>query len=93
MNNANAPAGAAPPADAGAPAQLSPDERLHFVLTHLQKSRATRPGKGATLHNHIHALFRKQLTDQEVDAIVIRMKRKNLISIDENQRITYHLLE
>ncbi len=92
-NNAHAPAGSAPPADAGAPAQLSPDERLHFVLMHLQKSRTARPGKVATLHNHIHALFRKQLTDQEVDAIVIRMKRKNLISIDENRRITYHLPE
>lgn len=90
-NNANAPVGAAPPADASAPAQLSPDERLHFVLMHLQKSRAARPGKVATLHNHIHSLFCKQLTDQEVDAIVIRMKRKNLISIDEYRRIAYHL--
>lgn len=76
------------PQNASNPAQLSKNERIDFVIAHLQKPRITRPAKVATLRNHIHALFRKQLTDLEVDGIVIGMKRKNLISI---RRSTHHL--
>jgi hypothetical protein len=77
--------------NASNPSQRSRNERIAFVVVHLQKHRVTRPAKVATLRNHIHALFRKQLTDLEVDDIVIGMKRKNLISIGDDQRITYHL--
>lgn len=77
--------------NASNPSQRSSNERIAFVVAHLQKHRVTRPAKVATLRNHIHALFHKQLTDLEVDSIVIGMKRKHLISIGDDQRITYHL--
>ncbi len=67
------------------------EERVRFVAGRLTKHGKSRPARVETLRNHIHALFGKKLTDQEVDAIVIKMKRSNLLSIDENQRITYHL--
>lgn len=79
--------------NASNPAQVSKNECIDFVVAHLQKPRIVRPAKVAALRNHIHALFRKQLTDLEVDGIVIGMKRKNLISIGDDQRITYHLAE
>ncbi len=77
--------------NASNPSQRSRNERIAFVVTHLQKHHVTRPAKVATLRNHIHALFHKQLTDLEVDSIVIGMQRKHLISIGDDQRITYHL--
>lgn len=61
---------------------LGLDERVRLVAGHLTKYKKSRPAKVETLRNYIHSLFRKTLTDQEVDAIVKTMMRSTLLSID-----------
>jgi len=78
-----------------APSQLSKDEKIRFVVANLQKHRTARPSRLMTLRNHIHTLFRKQLTESEVEAIIAGLCVKNVISIEEdaNQHIAYRLPE
>ncbi|MFQ3632717.1 PIN domain-containing protein [Roseiflexus sp.] len=72
---------------------LGLDERVRLVVGHLTKSNKSRPAKVESLRNYIHSLFKRALTDQEVDAIVITMMRSKLLSIDEIRRVTYSLPE
>ncbi|MDW8293656.1 MAG: PIN domain-containing protein, partial [Anaerolineae bacterium] len=90
-HGANATNGVASITADGASAQRSHDEQMRTILARLQRHPSTRPGRVDALRNYIHTLFGQRLTRSEVDFIVARMQRAQLIAIDEHQRITYHL--
>ena len=67
----------------------SPD-RVALIVANLQKRGAARPRTVATLSSTISATFQKQLTAQEVSALVSDLKKKGLIKVKGN-KVTYNL--
>ena len=67
----------------------SPD-RVALIAANLQKRGAARPRTVATLSSTISATFQKQLTAQEVGALVSELKKKGLIKV-EGTKVTYNL--
>ena len=67
----------------------SPD-RVALIVANLQKRGAARPRTVATLSSTISATFQKQLTAQEVGALVSELKKKGLIKV-EGTKVTYDL--
>jgi hypothetical protein len=67
----------------------SPD-RVALIVANLQKRGAARPRTVATLSSTISATFQKQLTAQEVSALISDLKKKGLIKV-EGTKVTYNL--
>jgi hypothetical protein len=67
----------------------SPD-RAALLVANLQKQGAARPRTVATLSSSISHTFQKQLTAQEVSALVSELKKKGLIKV-EGTKVTYNL--
>jgi PIN domain len=67
----------------------SPD-RMALIVANLQKRGTARPRTVATLSSTISATFQKQLTAQEVSALVSELKKKGLIKV-ERTKVTYNL--
>jgi hypothetical protein len=67
----------------------SPD-RVALIVADLQKRGAARPRTVATLSGTISATFQKQLTAQEVYALVSELKKKGLVKV-EGTKVTYNL--
>lgn len=67
----------------------SPD-RMALIVANLQKRGAARPRTVATLSSAISATFQKQITAQEVSALVSELKKKGLIKV-EGTKVTYNL--
>jgi hypothetical protein len=67
----------------------SPD-RVALLVANLQKQGAARPRTVATLSSTISHTFQKQLTAQEVSALVSDLKKKGLIKV-EGTKVTYNL--
>jgi hypothetical protein len=67
----------------------SPDS-VALIVANLQKRGAARPRTVATLSSTISATFQKQLTAQEVGALVSDLKKKGLIKV-EGTKVTYNL--
>jgi hypothetical protein len=67
----------------------SPD-RVALLVANLQKQGAARPRTVATLSSSISHTFQKQLTAQEVSALVSDLKKKGLIKV-EGTKVTYNL--
>jgi hypothetical protein len=69
--------------------KTSPD-RVALIVADLQKRGASRPRTAATLSSTISATFQKQLTAQEVSALVSELKEKGLVKVD-GTKVTYNL--
>lgn len=69
--------------------KTSPD-RVALLVVNLRKQGAARPRTVATLSSSISHTFQKQLTAQEVSALVSELKKKGLIKVEEN-KVTYNL--
>lgn len=67
----------------------SPD-RVALIVADLQKRGAARPRTVATLSSTISATFQKQLTAQEVSALVSELKKKGLVKV-EGTKVAYNL--
>lgn len=65
-------------------------DRVALIVANLQKRGAARPRTVATLSSTISATFQKQLTAQEVSALVSDLKKKGLIKV-EGTKVTYNL--
>jgi hypothetical protein len=64
------------------------DERLQSVMDKLKQSKVPKPRTRKTLGNFIASFFQKQLTDEEVTALVAGLAKRGFISID-GTKITY----
>lgn len=69
--------------------KTSPD-RVALLVANLQKQGAARPRTVATLSSSISHTFQKQLTAQEVGALISDLKKKGLIKV-EGTKVTYNL--
>jgi PIN domain len=66
------------------------EEKLAIVVAKLQQRRASRPSSVKTLKGTINAWFRKQLSDEELVALVKGLEQEGLIVIDK-ANVTYTL--
>lgn len=66
------------------------EDRARLLVEKLRLPKATKPRTEKTLSSHIAAFFNKQLTEQEVAAVVKAMRRAGWISI-EDTRVVYSL--
>lgn len=65
-------------------------DRVALIVANLQKRGAARPRTVTALSSTISATFQKQLTAQEVSALVSDLKKKGLIKV-EGTKVTYNL--
>ena len=68
----------------------SPVERLVVVIAKLQQPKVTKPGTVKKLSNTIASLFQKQLSEEDVAAIVKNLEKRGLISIADT-KVSYAL--
>jgi len=66
------------------------DERIALVVADLQKRGPARPRKVATLRNTIDAVFRKQLTEQEISSLIDQLQVRRIIVVSD-AKVTYEL--
>ncbi len=93
------PAPSLPDTPSGAPSQSRPGpakaypantERLPLVITDLQKRGAARPRTVKTLTSTIGALFKKELSAEEITDLIKRLQAKGYVAIAET-KVTYAL--
>jgi hypothetical protein len=68
----------------------SPPEKIAVVVTNLQQRGASKPRTVKTLLSTISAVFQKQLTEPEVDALLTELQHKGYITINET-KVSYTL--
>lgn len=68
----------------------TPPDRMTIVLTDLQKRGAARPRKVATLRNTIAAIFRKQISEEEVTALLSNLVASGRVIVND-QQVSYKL--
>lgn len=66
----------------------TPDERAQLFIAKLGQPKVTKPRTVKTLSSTIGAFFQKQLTDEEIAAIVGVMENEGLITVNEG-KVTY----
>lgn len=65
----------------------SPGERVALVLAHFRKG-VSRPRSLKTLSSTISAVFRKALSEQEVEAVVAELQKRKAVTV-ENGKLVY----
>jgi len=68
----------------------TPDEKIALIVDFLIKRENAKPRKIEALTNTIHALFKKSLTQQELQALVKKLMDKKLITL-EDTKVHYNL--
>lgn len=71
-----------------AAALKSPEERVQSVMDKLKQSKVTKPRTLKTLSSSIASFFQKQLSDEEVAAVVAGLAKRGFISV-AGTKITY----
>lgn len=66
----------------------SSEERAEIFIAKLTQPKATRPRSEKTLTRAIAALFQKQLTEPEIEAVIAAMRKKGFIDI-ANGKVSY----
>jgi hypothetical protein len=60
-------------------------EKIAKVIDNLQKRKSGKPGKVDKLRTTINALFKKQLTEDELDKIIELLKKRKMISVSDKK--------
>ena len=63
----------------------SPDEKAQLIVTSLQRPKATKPRTVKTLSSAIATFFQKQVTEEEVTAVVTSMQKAGFISVADGK--------
>jgi hypothetical protein len=69
--------------------RLSLDERVKWVVERFEKNHASRPKRKKSLLTTIHAFFRKELSDGEVQQIMDTLVERKLIELTPQGGIVY----
>jgi hypothetical protein len=72
------------------PDTTSRDEQIDAIVRNLRQRGHSRPRKVRTLQNTINTLFTKKLEQEELDAIIEELKKRNLIVVKQNN-VSYRL--
>jgi hypothetical protein len=68
----------------------SPPEKLAIIVEHLKSRGAARPRKVKTLTNTIGALFQKQMSEEELFALIAELQARGLVSVIDTN-VSYSL--
>ncbi|MDP9968832.1 hypothetical protein J2W39_000055 [Variovorax paradoxus] len=68
----------------------SPAEKLAIIVEHLKTRGAARPRKVKTLTNTIGALFQKQMSEEELLALIGELQAQGLVSVSDTN-VSYSL--
>ena len=68
----------------------SPAERIEIVVADLKRRGAAKPRTVKTLSSTIHAIFQKQLSDEEVTGLVNGLNKKGIVKIS-GTKVAYSL--
>ncbi len=71
--------------------RLSLVERVNWVVERFAKSKTTRPKQDKKLLTTIHAFFRKELSEHEVEQVAKAMVATKLIDVGPRGEVVYHL--
>lgn len=66
------------------------DDKLALVVADLQKRGSARPRKVTTLRNTIDAVFKKQLTEEEISSLIDQLKARRVLAVSDT-KVTYDL--
>jgi diadenosine tetraphosphate (Ap4A) HIT family hydrolase len=72
------------------PDTTSRDEQIDAIVRNLRQRGHSRPRKVKTLQNTINTLFTKKLEQEELDAIIEELRKRNLIIVKQNN-VSYRL--
>jgi hypothetical protein len=89
----------APPSSPGTsnsppkPKEQTPASMAHFtqVLKHLREHPRNRPASETTLTRHLHTVLGNKIAEAGVVGIVQELVRTRLLTIDADDKVTYHL--
>jgi len=66
-------------------------EPFAHVLKHLREHPKNRPTRKTTIIRHLHTVLGNKLTEADVVALVDHLARTKQVTIDANNKVTYHL--
>lgn len=69
---------------------ISKEERFQIVIDKIEHMKASKPRTVKTLSSTIAALFHKEISDDEIAAVISGMEAKKIITVTEN-KVTYAL--
>lgn len=64
------------------------DDKLALVVADLRKRGSARPRKVTTLRNTIHALFKKQLAEEDLSSLMQQLQAREIIVVSDT-KVTY----
>jgi hypothetical protein len=59
-------------------------------VAHLTKLKAAKPRAEKTLLSTLHALFKKELTEQQLTALFARLRKRGIVKVD-GTKVSYEL--
>ena len=68
------------------------DTSIDRVLKDLRARKTSKPGSAKSLRSTIHAIFKKELSEKELDHLIAELEKRGIIKI-EASRVTYELPE
>jgi hypothetical protein len=64
--------------------------RLDAAVTDLVRRKASKPRTQKTLISTLHALFKKELTEQELSSLLLALRKKGIVIVD-GTKVSYNL--
>lgn len=70
----------------------APDAQVEAVISDLLRRKASRPRTQKTLLSTLHALFKKELSQQQLDALFSELCKRDIVKVD-GTKVSYSLPE
>ena len=67
---------------------LPSDDQVHQAIAHLSNLKAAKPRTARTLRSTLHALFKKQLSPEQVSALFDALRERRIVTVD-GAKVTY----
>lgn len=68
----------------------APDEQIAIVVTDLRRRKASKPRNQQRLRSTLHALFRKELTEQKLEGLFQSLCARGIVKL-EGTKVSYNL--
>ena len=73
-----------------AASQVASDARIETALAHLIKLKSAKPRAEKTLRSTLHALFKKELSDDQLSSLFAGLCKRGIVKVD-GTRVSYEL--
>ena len=64
--------------------------RIHAAIADLSRRKAAKPGSEKTLRSTLHALFKKELSEQDLTALLAALIQRGIVKV-EDTKVSYNL--